>query len=510
MIPILYESNETTFTSNGIGRLRDCITCKVTEERNGIYECDFEYPIDGAHFDDIICGRIIAVRHDDSADVEPFDIVSYSAPIGGVVTFHAVHISYRLSYSTAWATNVNSLSAALSVLNSIGGSPFTFEADFTSTAYMGAFDGVPRTARQLMGGIEGSILDSYGGEYEFDNFRVILHKSRGIERDFTIRYGVNMLDYQEDTDYQGTYTSCVPYWMGQDALGRDSIVRGARVDSGLPTITGRRETIPLDLTEKFESKPTAAQLESMAASLMQSKQVNLPAQTIKVDFIRLQDFEEFADFESLLQCNLCDRIKVVFPRYNMSGSYKIVRTVWDVLEGRYTEMELGALSTSLADALGINQGTTAKDSPIDDLAINGDLSVVGSATIGGNLTAGGHSSPIGTRLTGERESTAGTATTSYTTAAHIDLTAGTWVITGYNSFNGGTAGRRAILITGSSTATYDAAEGSASGYAAASMHVALSTAITVSITSNATYYLRIKSASQVDSPIGNLAAVRIS
>lgn len=93
MIPILYESNETRFTSNGIGRLRDCISCAVTEERNGIFECDFEYPVTGAHYEDIIEGRIVYVTHDDTGIPQPFDIVGSTKPISGVVTFHAVHIS---------------------------------------------------------------------------------------------------------------------------------------------------------------------------------------------------------------------------------------------------------------------------------------------------------------------------------------------------------------------------------------------------------------------------------
>ena len=66
MIPILYEANETAFVSNGIARLRDMISCQVVEERNGVYECDFSYPVDGAHFSEIVPGRIIGVRHDDS------------------------------------------------------------------------------------------------------------------------------------------------------------------------------------------------------------------------------------------------------------------------------------------------------------------------------------------------------------------------------------------------------------------------------------------------------------
>ena len=56
MIPILYEKTETAFTSNGLGRLSDCIRCIVTEGRNDIYEAEFDYPVAGAHFDDIQIG----------------------------------------------------------------------------------------------------------------------------------------------------------------------------------------------------------------------------------------------------------------------------------------------------------------------------------------------------------------------------------------------------------------------------------------------------------------------
>ena len=355
MIPIIYESGETAFTSNGLGRLQSCIDGACTEERNGIYEVDFSYPVDGENFDLIQCGRIITVTHDESGDTQPFDIVSFTRPINGVVTFHAEHISYRQRKMTATGTGVNSLAAAFDLLETAQPSnPFMYSADFESTGYMAAADGVPRSVRQLLGGIEGSILDAYGGEYEFDKFRVILHSSRGQLRDFSIRYGVNLLDYKEDTDYGGTFSSCVPYWKGNEN-GSDVIVIGDRVDTTGPTYNGRNDCIPLDLTEKFEDKPTKAQLQSLALTLMQSRQTNLPAQNISVDFLRLQDMG-YEGLDDLLQCNLCDSIKVEFPRYGMSGTYKIVKTVWNFLEDRYESMELGALSTTLAEALGITSG----------------------------------------------------------------------------------------------------------------------------------------------------------
>ena len=349
MIPILYDKDEVAFVSNGLGRLRDCTECTVTEERNGIYECDFSYPMSGANFDLIQVGRIIGVTHDESGDIEPFDIVSYERPIDGVVTFHCVHISYRLSYMTVKASSVNSLSAAFTAFgNAQPSMPFSFDTDKTSTGFVAGFDGLPHTVRSLMGGTEGSILDAYGGEYSFNNWQVYLHSARGQFRDFAIRYGVNMLDYNEEYDTQGTFSSCIPYWTD----GTDKVV-GDKVDGSGSTITGRGECVPLDLSDKFESKPTKAQVETEAAKYLSSNNTSVPKQTIEVNFVRLQDMG-YENLGALMQCNLCDTIKVIFPDYNSSGTYKIVKTVWNVLENRYEEMELGQLSTTLAEALGID------------------------------------------------------------------------------------------------------------------------------------------------------------
>ena len=364
MIPILYEKDEIVFAYNGLGRLRDCVSCIVTEERNGIYECDFEYPITGQNFDKIQIGRIIAVEHDDTGNIQPFDIVSYERPIDGVVTFHATHISYRQSYLTVNGTNINSLAAAFSLLESSAepSNPFTYDTDKSSVGYVGALDGVPKTVRSILGGTEGSILDAYGGEYEFDLFRVILHSQRGQYRDFAIRYGVNMTDYTDETDSSSCYSSCIPYWTD----GTTTVV-GDKQTSGGVTPSGRDECIPLDVSERFENQPTKADVNAAGLAVMNSAQPFIPAQTITVSFIRLQDAGEFAQFSNLLRCNLCDTIRVIFPDYNSSGMFKIVRTVWDVLGERYEEMELGDLSISLSDALGISDIQRDSKSTIEQM-----------------------------------------------------------------------------------------------------------------------------------------------
>ena len=433
MIPILYGSKESTFTSNGLYRLRDCLTCVVVEERNSVYECDFSYPVDGWKFDEIRCGRIIGVTHDDTGDIQPFEIVSYTRPIDGIVEFHAVHVSYRLRGMTKAGTGINSLSQAFQFLTT---NPFTFEAKFSANGFMASADGTPRSLRQYLGGVEGSVLDAYGGEYEWDKFNVILHRKRGVDRDFAIRYGVNMLDYQEELDYGSSFTACIPFWTGQDNSGAPVKVVASKVTSGNPSYNNHEICVPLDLTEKFETKPTKTQLRTMALSYMATHQTHLPAQNIEVDFVRLSELGEYDAFEGLLSYRLCDTIKVIFPMYGMEGRFKIVKTEWDVLGGSYVSMELGTLSTSLSEALGIGQETPSERQVIP--ALN------------------------------EGETTRSVASgTSFTdTGIALSLSAGLYMLIGTAGFSGNSTGVRALrwYVGSSDTGWTESAESqSASG-----------------------------------------------
>ena len=412
MIPILYEKNETAFTSNGICRLRDCLSCVVTEERNGIYECDFDYPVTGAHYDEIVCGRIIAVTHDDSGDIQPFDIVGYTAPINGVVSFHAIHISYRLNQITSSAIEyvnwkvplgtqnertpaqlMQNLKDGLKVMGvwkyypAYPSCPFSFVTDITKTDYLRFDNNTPLTLRQVLGGKEGGILDRFHCEYEWDRFTVRIWSNRGQQRDFAIRYGLNMTEYNDEADTSEAYNSVAPYWSGNDTL--KSI---QHVDSGRTLPSGRVACVPLDLSSNFESEPTTAQLTSAARSYMTTNRTYNPAETINVSFVRLQDSEEYEQYQLLMQCGLCDTITVKFPMYNMSARMKIVKVVYDVLQERYDSMELGELSTTLSQALGVSGGSSYSGSSgggggttnYNDLT---NKPQIGGVTLTGNKTA---------------------------------------------------------------------------------------------------------------------------
>ena len=174
MTPILFSENSTVFTTNGTGRLSDAISCVVTEERNGQYELEMEYPIDGQHFGEIGIRSIIGAVPCDGGSIQAFRVYKMTKPISGRVKIYAQHISYDLSKNTSMPFSITSspsaCSQALAGLKShaVEACPFSFWTDVTTA---GSYSqSAPASIKSRLGGVEGSILDQFGGEYEWDNF----------------------------------------------------------------------------------------------------------------------------------------------------------------------------------------------------------------------------------------------------------------------------------------------------------------------------------------------------
>ena len=97
MIPVLFPANATTYFTQGLGALTDTISCTVTEELNGEYELEMQYPLEGIHFDEITDRSIIYAIPSPYRSPQPFRIYRITKPLNGIVTIYARHISYDLS-----------------------------------------------------------------------------------------------------------------------------------------------------------------------------------------------------------------------------------------------------------------------------------------------------------------------------------------------------------------------------------------------------------------------------
>ena len=352
MIPILFDQKETDFTSNGIGRLSDAVSCKVTEERNGKFELKMEYPVTGAHFGDIKYSAIIVAVPAQGRKQQAFRIYDVSKELNGRVKVYAEHISYQLSCVPLIPFTAGSLKQTMESLNKMAAEPcpFTFKADFDANSSFAM--PAPSSIRSYLGGRRGSILDIYGGEYEWDNYAVTLHKARGADRGVSIAYGKNLTQLQQEENIANTYTGIYPYYKGSDEDNAQMITLPEKVlQSENAGKFPYHRTVVKDFSSEFESLPTVDQLRNYTKQYMKANRIGVPAVNLKVGFINLADTEEYKDIIQLEQVSLCDTVSIRFAKLGVDTKAKVITTTWDVLKDRYVSIELGDARSTLADTV---------------------------------------------------------------------------------------------------------------------------------------------------------------
>lgn len=335
MIPILFDSTETAFNSNGLGRLTEADSCKVTESDDLVYTLELTYPVTGKLYEQLQLGRYIFATHDNNGDPQPFQIYQITEPVAGLATIRAWHIGYMLTGIVVRPFTAGSCAEAMAKLSteSLNSNPFTFWTDKTVT---GPFElKEPRNLRSILAGEKGSILDVYGkGDYKFDMFTVRLYLNRGADRGVEIRYGKNLASLDRQIDASGVYVSAVPYW--SDSEGNTVYYNGVVTRTG--SAPGR--AIVMDLSEDFEEQPTESQLQARCQQRLDSSDAYEVRDNIKIDFVQLWQTEEYKAVANLERVSLCDTVHVIYK--GIRASAKCIKVVYDTLLERYTEMELGA------------------------------------------------------------------------------------------------------------------------------------------------------------------------
>ena len=398
MIPVLYKEEETEFITQGIGALSDAISCKVVEELNGSYELTMQYPVTGLHFSDIILNRLILADHAPSRQSEPFQIYKISKPINGVVTIYAEHISYRLSYVPVSPFTANTCVEALNGLKEHADEPcqFTLYTDKSTIAEYKQI--IPHSFRELLGGVEGSILDTYRGEYEFNRFNIRFTQHRGVyKKSASIRYGKNLTDLKMEEYIENTVTGIYPYWQGTKTITSTSsdgetVSKTEDVVVTLPEKIIYSEnkdkysyhrTIPKDFAYRFRDKPTEAQLRVAAQSYV--KEIGVPEVNLTVSFLSLASMEENKHFSDET-VYLGDTVPIEFIKLGIMTDAEIIKATYDTLMDRYDTLELGTTSSSLSKTIVAMQKkyeSAVKKSQLDQVINEQQLKISGG--LGGSV-----------------------------------------------------------------------------------------------------------------------------
>lgn len=357
MKPILFDKTATQFNTNGLGRL-DANSCIVTEERNGLFELQMTIAESALHADLIEMLSIIVCKVPDKQNLQAFRVYKITKPINGIFAVYAQHISYQLSLIPVMPFAITASASACNqtlqgmITNAVETCPFTFTTDVTTVSSYKQT--APASIRSRLGGVEGSILDQFGGEYSWDNYDISLLKNRGVTTPaVTLRYGKNITDINQEENIADTITGIVPYW--QSSEGDTTVTLPEKViESSHASQYPFKRTVPYDFSSTWEEEPTEAQLRAKAQAYMNASGVGIPKVSIKLSFINLADTEEFKDVAALQSVKLCDNIGVYFEKLDISTTAKIVKYQYNVLSEKYDSIEVGSLRTNLAGAINAN------------------------------------------------------------------------------------------------------------------------------------------------------------
>ena len=332
------------YGSANAGALSDAISCSIINRINGEYELEMEYPISGEHFEELRQRAVLMAE--DAGGVQPFRVYRIKKLLDGHVNVYARHLAYDLMGAVIAPFTASDINTALSGMttHAMTAHGFTFSTTRTTVAPFKV--SVPTAAWSLMSGQQGSLLDVYGGEYTFDGKTVTLENRRGADLGVKIRYGVNMVDLEQDKNCANTYTGAVGYWA--DENGENAIYTGVISAEG----TFDYEKIrTVDFSSEYDEQPTVAQLEARTQSFIAANNIGVPAVSWKVEFIPLSQTEEYKNVAALETVNLGDTVSVTFERMGVDASARVVEYEWDVLLGRYRSVTLGSVKSNLADTI---------------------------------------------------------------------------------------------------------------------------------------------------------------
>lgn len=348
MIPILYKPDAKT----KIGWLAEASDCQCTEERNGVFELEFQYPMLGRYAADLVIDRYVKAKPNATAANQFFHIRKVSKPINGMFTVSCEHISYALSGYPVPTVSASgnaqvAINAILTAAKNQLGKDTGFSVATTDITLSSSIALTNVSARAALGGVSGSVLDVYGGEYEFDNHTIKLHEARGKDRGVRIAYGRNMTELKCDIDMDSAYTGIYGY-VKNDKVNLHSY-KAVTNSSGI-----NAKTLIRDFSSDFsggDSEITQSGLDSAVAAYAAANDINSPTVSMTVSFVDLSQSPEYASFSALESVSLCDTVQIYHKDLNINIKAKVIKTVYDVLRERYTSIDLGSPRANFADVI---------------------------------------------------------------------------------------------------------------------------------------------------------------
>lgn len=362
----IYDFNTINFTNNGYGFLTDILSAKVTEELNGDYFLELTYVLNGNLTEYLVQDNIIQCKVEDGTN-QLFRIKRVVKDYTKIEVY-AQHIFYDLLNNMILDTAPTNLTCAsfgewiLSKTNFP--TNFTFQSDISDSASARYVRRNPVEA--IMGNIENSMVNIFGGDLLRDNFTINMLSRRGNANGITLLFGKNIKEIKVTNDNSSVITRLLP--LGFDGLMLPEVY----VDSPLinnyltPRIAkvefsnikydpeSEEEGVYTNIDEAYEA------LRNAAIELFNSG-IDLPQVNVKIDWIELSKTDQYKQYQAIESLHLGDSVTANIIGENFST--RVVKIVYNVLTDSIDNFEIGTIQNSIGTSINLNTQKVEEISP---------------------------------------------------------------------------------------------------------------------------------------------------
>ena len=344
---MLFDKAVTDYANSPRHILLDAVSCKVTEEINGVYELELVYPYTGRHIEKIEARSVILAKPNPKSAPQPFRVYKISKERGGLFKIRAGHISYDLSgIPVEWSQlafgGILQAFAAIKRLSMIDNN-FILTAEFEDTSTLWA-NTATQSVKSALISSNWSIANIFKCEFIFDNLNVTAVKQRGSDKNYKIIYGKNLISAEQENVFSNMYTGVIAYSNAQGLPTRTGIIPVENAPDDFERI------LVLDLTDRFyASPPNAGDLEKAAKEYISDNKLGEPRVSFSVDFVHEKSDAPEIDLSG--EPELGDRVSVIYEKYGIWAGARINKTVFDTMTQRYTEIQIGNYKPNLPDTV---------------------------------------------------------------------------------------------------------------------------------------------------------------
>ncbi|WP_185939888.1 phage tail spike protein [Enterococcus faecalis] len=350
LIPVIFKPGEKDFTTNGLGRLIDATRCEITEEANGKYELEMDYPAISRFSDYFENGYQIKAKPNDLEEYHIFEIKqTFKDTFTNSIVIYAQSRTYKLGNRQVRLVTVDNRNGAeaMKLIEQNMDEPcdIKLHSDI-NTASSTIFEA--RNVLNCIAGEQGSLLQYWGGEIKREPFKLSLLRRRGRDNVGTVRYGKDLKGLTIKFDWQSIVTKVLPFAELQSgADGTSQRIYGETIKSEYINKYPDVYAQYVQFTEDQGVKDLSS-LNKVAGKYFTTLYPgsDKPKVSIELEIEKLTDSEEAKEFAKMRNYNLFDTFTVYHKFYDIDIQTKVTGIVYDALAEKTIKITAGDIQVA--------------------------------------------------------------------------------------------------------------------------------------------------------------------